>query len=234
VVADNDYRTTSPVNDISLNIDSDGDGTGDRRTYTHLFIKGTGITAVSIPNPINFVAPASVFAPTDLLLMPTEYDGFQNLFIDATSLSQSNRTQQSVSLTVGGAGHTTAEVLVMRELDFIADRETRVSYDMDVVDLGITQRAANSTFNKIPPLGNTRDKMLIRMNITFRQNATEFEEYHRLLRIRRDYRSFIFALDPVRFPQIVCRAIFEGNITTRRISRWEGNGVRATFTIREA
>ena len=248
-VADNDYNTYTEQTSMLLNIDTVGDGTGDAREFTDIFLKCTGIArytaaftdGVNIPNPSPFprTPPATVKNDSGDTV-ETTVDGYQhdlhNLWTDERTLKP-KATAITITVTAKtGETPRIYEVMILnRLLTLNADGGlSRIEYDS--IDLGTVEPDLRKRLSYVPPLGGERDKWLANLTLLSPRVGTERDTLaDKMISFIRRYKNFVLAAEPNRNPQMVFPALWPNPETQiRYLSKWKGSGRRVLLSIREA
>ena len=247
-VADNDYNTFTTSTSMLLHIDTAGDGSGDARNFTDIFVKGSGITSYSaaLTDPVNITSPQARTLPDNVTndsgdtVSITDLDGFQN---DLRSLwtdeSTAKPKAKSITLTFTAATGEMPriyEVMVLdRLLTLNADGGfSRIEYDS--IDLGVVEPDLRKRLSYVPPINAERDKWLVNLTLLSRRSRTGRDTIaDALISFIRRYKRFVFAPEYHRYPDRVFPALWPSPETqVRYLSRWKGGGRRALFSVREA
>lgn len=230
-----------------LHIDSKGNGTGDARPFTDIFLKCSGVAsyAAALTDPENITSPQTRTLPENVTndsgdTVPTTVDGYQH---DLHSLWEDESTPKpkakSVTLTftaVTGETPRISEVMILnRLLTLNADGGfSRIEYDS--LSLGTVEPDLRGNLSYIPPIGATRDKWLVNLTLVSQRTATGRDTIaDDLIHFIRKYKHFVFAPEPKRYPDRIFPAVFPSQETqVRFISRYKGAGRRVSFSVREA
>ena len=245
-VADNDYNTFTTQTSFLLHIDTVGDGSGDARDFTDIFIKTTGVASYSaaLTDPQHIASPATRTLPGEVVndsgdTVPTTIDGYQhdlhNLWTDAT---QPKPKAKSITLTFtaeSGQSVRIYEVMVLdRLLTLNADGGfSRIEYDS--IDLGAVEPDLRGRLAYVPPINAERDKWLINLALLSPRSTGRDTLADQLVSFIRRYKNFVFAAEYHRYPERVFPAVWPNPETQiRYLSRWKGAGRRVLFSVREA
>ena len=248
-VADNDYNTFSSETSMLLNIDTDGNGMGDARSFTDIFVKGTGIAsyAAAFTNPEHITSPTARTLPETVKndsgdSVPIIVDGYQNdlhaLWQDRT-LGVSKPKAKSITLTFTAKTGETPRIYEVMVLDRLLTLNSdgglsRIEYDS--IDLGTVEPDLRKRLSYVPPIGGERDKWIANLTLLSpRTRTTRDTIADALIAFIRRYKRFVFAAEYNRYPDRVFPALWPNPETQiRYLSRWKGAGRRALFSVREA
>lgn len=243
-VADNDYATFTTSTSMLLHIDTAGDGSGDARDFTDIFVKGSGITSYSaaLTDPVNITSPQPRTLPDNVTndsgdeVSITDLDGFQNdlhnLWTDETAAKPKAK---SITLTFTGTSPKIYEVMVLdRLLTLNADGGfSRVEYDN--LDLGTVEPDLRKRLSYVPPINAERDKWLVNLSLYAPRRGARETISDKLIWFIRKYKNFVFAPEYKRYPARVFPALWPNPETQiRYLSRYKGGGRRVLFSVREA
>ena len=243
-VADNDYNTSTDQTSMLLHIDTAGDGSGDARDFTDIFVKGSGITSYSaaLTDPVNITSPQPRTLPDNVTndsgdeVSITDLDGFQNdlhnLWTDETAAKPKAK---SITLTFTGTSPKIYEVMVLdRLLTLNADGGfSRIEYDS--LDLGTVEPDLRKRLSYVPPIGGERDKWLVNLSLYAPRRGARETISDKLIWFIRKYKNFVFAPEYKRYPARVFPALWPNPETQiRYLSRYKGGGRRVLFSVREA
>lgn len=243
-VADNDYATFTSQSSMLLHIDSKGNGSGDARAFTDIFVKCKDVTSytAALTDPENITSPAARTVPETVKndsgdKVPTTVDGFQHdLHSLWTDESTAKPKAKSITLTFTGSAPRIYEVMVLdRLLTLNADGGfSRIEYDN--LSLGTVESDLRGNLSYVPPLGATRDKWLVNLTLRSPRKPTGRDTIaDDLIAFIRKYKSFVFAPEYQRYPARVFPALWPNPETQLRyLSRWKGGGRRVLFSVREA
>ena len=227
-----------------LHIDSKGDGSGDARAFTDIFVKCKNVTSYSaaLTDPANITSPQTRTLPGTVQndsgdTVPITVDGFQN---DLHSLWDAENTAKpkakSVTLTFTGSNIRIYNVLVLdRLLSLNANGGfSRIEYDS--LDIGSYETDLRGNRSYVPALGGMRDKWLVNLTLDSRRTATERDTIaDELLFFMRRSKHFVFAPEYHRYPDRIFIAGWgDAQTAIRYISRWKGAGRKISFSVREA
>lgn len=248
-VADNDYNTYTEQTSMLLNIDTTGDGTGDAREFTDIFLKGTGIArytaaftdGVNLPNPSPFprTPPATVKNDSGDTV-ETTVDGFQH---DLHTLWTDERTLKpkatAITITVTAkTGETPRiyEVMILNRLLTLNSDGGLSRIEYDSIDLGAVEPDLRKRLSYVPPIGGERDKWLANLTLLSPRVGTERDTLaDQMISFIRRYKNFVFAAEYNRQPDLVFPALWPNPETQiRYLSKWKGSGRRVLLSIREA
>ena len=246
-VADNDYKTFTEQTSMLLNIDSAGDGSGDARAFTDIFIKATGIGSYRAA----FTDPAHITSPKDRTPpamvkndsgdnVPTVVDDFQHdLHSLWTDESTAKPKAKAITLTFTAATRETPRIYEVMVLDRLLTLNSdgglsRIEYDS--IDLGTVEPDLRKRLSYVPPIGGERDKWLANLTLLSpRKGITRDTIADALISLIRRYKNFVFAAEYNRYPDIVFPALWPNPETQiRYLSKWKGAGRRVLFSVREA
>lgn len=246
-VADNDYNTFTTNTSLLLHIDSKGDGTGDARDFTDIFLKCSGVAsyAAALTDPENITSPQTRTLPETVTndsgdTVPTTVDGYQHdLHSLWTDESTAKPKAKSITLTFTAVTGETAricEIMILnRLLTLNADRGfSRIEYDS--LSLGTVEPDLRGNLSYVPPIGATRDKWLVNLTLLSQRTATGRDTIaDQVLAFMRKHKNFTFAAEYNRYPDRIFPAVFPSQETqVRFISRYKGAGRRVSFSVREA
>ena len=242
-VADNDYKTFTSQTSMLLHIDTAGDGSGDARDFTDIFIKTTGVNnyTAALTDPVNITSPAARTLPETVTndsrdSVPILVDGYQhdlhNLWTDE---STAKPKAKSITLTFTGTSPKIYEVMVLdRLLTLNADGGfSRIEYDS--LDLGVVEPDLRKRLSYVPAIGGERDKWLVNLTLYSPRRGARETISDKLIWFIRRYKNFVFAPEYRRYPERVFPALWPSAETQiRYLSRWKGGGRRVLFSVREA
>lgn len=242
-VADNDYKTFTSQTSMLLHIDTAGDGSGDARDFTDIFIKTTGVNSytAALTDPVNITSPAARTLPETVTndsrdSVPILVDGYQhdlhNLWTDE---STAKPKAKSITLTFTGTSPKIYEVMVLdRLLTLNADGGfSRIEYDS--LDLGVVEPDLRKRLSYVPAIGGERDKWLVNLTLYSPRRGARETISDKLIWFIRRYKNFVFAPEYRRYPERVFPALWPNPETQiRYLSRWKGGGRRVLFSVREA
>lgn len=243
-VADNDYNTSTRSTSMLLHIDSKGNGSGNARAFTDIFVKCKGITGytAAFTDPANITSPAVRTVPETVTndsrdKVSTTVDGFQHdLHSLWTDESTAKPKAKSITLTFTGSSPRIYEVMVLdRLLTLNADGGfSRIEYDS--IDLGTVEPDLRKRLSYVPPINAERDKWLVNLTLRSPRTATGRDTIaDDLIAFIRKYKSFVFAPEYHRYPARVFPAVWANpESQVRYLSRWKGSGRRVLFSVREA
>ena len=227
-----------------LHIDSKGDGTGDARALTDVFLKCTDVTSYSaaLTDPVNITSPQTRTLPGTVQndsgdTVPITVDGFQNdLYSFWTDESTAKPKAKSVTLTFTGSSPRIYEVMILdRLLTLNSDGGfSRIEYDS--LETGSYETDLRGHRSYVPALGGTRDKWRVNLTLNSRRTAngrdTDADDLGHFIR---KHKSFVFAPEPKRYPDRIFIAGWgDAQTAIRYISRWKGAGRKISFSIRES
>lgn len=246
-VADNDYMTFTAQTALLLHIDTAGDGTGDARDWTDIFVKCTGVESytLALTDAEHIATPAPRVVPDTVTndsgdSVSTTVDGYQHdLHSLWTNETAAKPKAKAITLTFTAETGETAriyEVMILdRRLTLNSDGGfSRIEYEN--LDLGVNDADLRGRLSYIPPLGGERDKWLCRLTaLSHRIGANRDTLADALVNFIRTHKHFVFAAEPNRYPARVFPAVWADPQTAiRYINRWKGAGRRVQFAIREA
>lgn len=244
-VADNDYNTFTRSTSMLLHIDSKGDGSGNARAFTDIFVKSKGVSSYNIAltdsqniaSPQLRTLPATVTNDSGHTVSITDLEGFQHdLHSLWTDESTAKPKAKSMTLTFTGSAPRIYEVMVLnRLLTLNADGGfSRIEYDS--IDLGTVEPDLRKRLSYVPPINAERDKWLCRLTLLSpRQAAARDKIADNLIHLIRRYKNFVFAAEPKRYPDRIFPALWSDPTTqVRYLARWKGAGRKLNFTVREA
>ena len=248
-VADNDYNTFTSQTSFLLNIDSAGDGSGDARAFTHIFLKCKGVASYSLaltdPDPgiglTDRALPENVTNDSGDTVSITDLDGFQNDLYDlSTVVSETRKLKaKAITLTFTAASGQTPRIYEVMVLDRILEIDSDGSFsriDYDSLDLGMNDPDLRGRLSYVPPIGGERDKWIATLTLlALRRKADRGVIADQLIHFIRRYKNFVFAGEYNRYPDRVFPALWNDPRTAiRYIARWKGAGRRVSFAVREA
>ena len=244
-VADNDYNTFTTSTSMLLHIDSRGNGSGDARAFTDIFVKCEGVTSYSaaLTNPENISSsPPARTLPENVTndsgdTVPTTVDG--NLQHDLHSLwtdeSTAKPKAKSITLTFTGSSPRVYEVMILdRLLTLNSDGGfSRIEYDS--IDLGAVEPDLRKRLSYVPSINGERDKWLVNLTLRSPRTATGRDTLaDQIVSLIRKHKNFVFAPEYNRYPERVFPAVWPTPETQiRYLSRWKGGGRRVLFSVRE-
>ncbi|MDE0398862.1 MAG: hypothetical protein OXL96_13790 [Candidatus Poribacteria bacterium] len=244
-VADNNYNTFTTQTSMLLHIDSKGDGTGEARAFTDIFVKAVGCTgyAAALTNPVGISSPQARTFPDNVIndsgdtVLITDLDGFKNdLHSLWTDESTPKPKAKSVTLSLTGTSPQLYEVMILdRILTLNADGGfSKIEYDS--IDLGVVDADLRGRLDYVPPINAERDKWLVNLSArSLRQKGGRDTVADLLIHLIRRYKSFVFAPEYNRYPERVFPAVWPSPDTQIRfIAGWKGAGRRVHFSVREA
>lgn len=245
-VADNDYNTFTPQSSMLLHIDTAGDGTGDAREFTDIFIKTTGVESytAAFTNPENITSPAARPLPATVTNdsrdeVSTTVDGYQhdlhNLWTDESTAKPKAKSITLTFTAVSGETPRIYEILVLdRLLTLNSDGGfSRIEYDS--IDLGTVEPDLRKRLSYVPPIGGERDKWLVNLTLQSPRRGTRETLSDKLISFIRRHKNFVFAAEYNRYPERVFPALWPNPETQiRYLSRWKGGGRRVLFSVRES
>lgn len=248
-VADNDYLTSTDQTSILLNIDSDGDGTGDARDFTDIFLKCKGVASytASFTDGVNIPTPSPF--PRTLPATVNNDSGYETSTVIPENGSQHDLHSiwssglkpgaKSITLTFTAASGQTPsiyEVMILNRLLTINSDGgfSRIEYDSTESGSYELDLLGNRTY--VPPIGGTRDKWLVNLTLKSLRDGTARDTIaDNLLNFIRTYKSFVFASEYTRYPDRVFPAGWgDAQTAIRYINSWKAAGRRAQFSVREA
>lgn len=228
-----------------LHIDSKGNGSGDARDFTDIFVKCQGVSSytAALTDPQHITSPAVRTVPETVTNdsgdeVSTIVDGFQHdlhsLWQDRT-LGISKPKAKSITLTFAGSAPRIYEVMVLdRLLTLNADGGfSRIEYDS--IDLGSVEPDLRKRLSYVPPINAERDKWLVNLTLRSPRKPTGRDTIaDDLIAFIRKHKSFVFAPEYQRYPARVFPALWPNPETQLRyLSRWKGGGRRVVFSVRE-
>ena len=245
-IADNDYHTFTAQNSMLLHIDTAGDGSGTARSFTDIFLKGSGIASytAAFTNPANITSPQARTLPETVKndsgdTVSTIIDGFQH---DLHNLWTNEKTAKpkakSITLTFTAAAGETARIYEVMILDRLLTLDSdggfsRIEYDS--LESGSYEPDLRGRRSYVPALGGERDKWLVNLTLnSLRAGNLRDTIADDLLHFIRRHKTFVFASEYNRYPDRVFPAGWSSPQTAiRYIGRWKGAGRRASFSVRE-
>ena len=246
-VADNDYSTYSDQSSMLLNIDTAGDGTGDARDWTDIFVKCTGVESytIALTDAEHIATPAPRVLPDTVTndsgdTVSTVVDNYRHdLHALWTNETLAKPKAKAITLTFTAETGETARIYEVMILDRRLTLNSDGGFsqiDYDSLDLGTTDADLRGRRSYIPPIGGERDKWLCRLTALSRRRGADRDKIaDALIHFIRTHKTFVFAAEPNRYPERVFPALWNDPQTAiRYISRWKGGGRRVQFAIREA
>ena len=246
-VADNDYATFTDKTSMLLNIDTAGNGMGDARAFTHIFLKSKGVASYAIA----LTDPEPGIGLTDRTLsvsvtndsgdvVDTFIDGDQHDLYDLeTIISQTQKLKaKAITLTFTAISGQTAriyEVMILDRLLTINSDGGLSQIDYDSMDLGTVEPDLRGRLSYVPPIGGERDKWLANLTLYSPRRGRRERLADELISFIRLYKNFVFAPEYNRYPDRVYPALWPNPQTQiRYLSKWKGGGRRVRFSVREA
>ena len=246
-VADNDYSTFVDQSSMLLNIDTAGDGTGDARDWTDIFVKCQNVLSytLALTDPENISTPNPRILPTTVIndsgdAVPIVVEDVQhdlhNLWTHETEAKPKAKAMTLTFTAETGETARIYEVMILdRRLTLNSDGGfSKIEYDS--LDLGVNDADLRGRLSYTPPIGGERDKWICRLTaLSHRRGANRDTLADALVRFIRTHKNFVFAAEPNRYPERVFPAVWADPQTAiRYINRWKGGGRRVSFSIREA
>lgn len=250
-VADNDYNTFTSEASMLLHIDTLGDGTGDAREFTDIFVKCRSVQgyAIALTDPMNITtSPEPRTLPESVTndsgdTVPILVDGFQNdlhsLWDDTQNPKPLKPKAKSITLTFTAVSGETPRICEVMVLDRLLTLDSdggfsRIEYDS--LDLGRYESDLRGQRSYVPVIGGTREKWLVNLTLqSVRRTNNRDIIADNLIRFIRGHKSFVFAAEYNRYPDRVFPAGWgDAQTAIRYISRWKGAGRRVSFSVREA
>ena len=241
-VADNDYNTFTTSTSFILHIDTAGDGSGDARDFTDIFVKATGVTSYTAALTDGTITPSPRTLPENVSndsgdMVPITVDGFQNDLYSLWDETQNQVPQaKSITLTFTGTSPRIYEVMILdRLLTLNSDGGlSRIEYDS--IDLGTVEPDLRKRLSYVPPINAERDKWIVNLtSLSPRIYGARDRIADELISFIRRYKRFVFAAEYNRYPDRVFPALWPNPETQiRYLSRWKGSGRRVLFSVREA
>ena len=249
-VSDNDYNTFTSQTSMLLHIDTAGDGSGDARDFTDIFVKATGVSSytAALTDPVNIISPQARTLPDNVTddsgdtVSITDLDGYQNDLYplwDGTLFPKppnpAKPKAKSITLTFTGTSPKIYEVMVLdRLLTLNSDGGfSRIEYDS--LDLGTVEPDLRKRLSYVPPINAERDKWLVNLSLYAPRRGVRETISDKLIWFIRRYKNFVFAAEYNRYPDRVFPALLPTPETQiRYLSRWKGGGRRVLFSVREA
>lgn len=247
-IADNDYQTYSEQTSMLLNIDSAGDGSGTARSFTDIFLKGSGIASytaaftdgTNLPNPSPFPRSIPATVKNDSGdTVDTVIDGYQH---DLHNLWTNEKTAKpkakSITLTVTAKTDETPRIYEVMVLDRLLTLDADGSFsriEYDSLESGSYAPDLRGRRSYVPALGAERDKWLVNLTLNSLRGTGRDTIADDLLHFIRRHKTFVFAPEYNRYPDRVFPAGWSSPQTAiRYIGRWKGAGRRASFSVRES
>jgi len=242
-VADNDYNTFTTSTSMLLHIDSRGNGSGDARDFTDIFVKCKGVTSYSaaLTDPENITSPQTRTLPENVTndsgdTVPTTVDGYRHdLHSLWTDESTAKPKAKSVTLTFTGSSPRIYEIMVLdRLLTLNSDGGfSRIEYDS--IDLGAVEPDLRKRLSYVPSINGERDKWLVNLTLRSPRTATGRDTLaDQIVSLIRKHNNFVFEPEYNRYPERVFPALWHNPETQiRYLSRWKGGGRRVQFSVRE-
>ena len=246
-VADNDYSTYTDQTSMLLHIDTAGDGSGDARRFTDIFIKATGIASwtIAMTDPIIGVTlqprtvPQTVTNDSGDTVSIVDNDGFQNDLYNLWPVETVAKFgAKSLTLTFSAKQNETVKIYEVMVLDRLLTLNadggfSRLEYDS--IDLGAVEPDLRGRLSYVPAINAERDKWLVNLTLLSPRSTDRDTLADQLVSFIRRYKSFVFAPEYNRYPERVFPAVWPTPETQiRYLSRWKGAGRRVLFSVREA
>ena len=242
-VADNDYNTFTTSTSMLLHIDSRGNGSGDARAFTDIFVKCKGVTSYSaaLTDPANIYASHTRTLPETVTndsrdTVPITVDGYQNdLHSLWTDESTAKPKAKSVTLTFTGPSPRIYEVMVLNRLLTLNSDGGFSRIEYDSIDLGTVEPDLRKRLSYVPPINGERDKWLVNLTLRSPRTATGRDTLaDQIVSLIRKHKNFVFAPEYNRYPARVFPALWPNPETQiRYLSRYKGGGRRVLFSVRE-
>lgn len=243
-ISDNDYNTWTDQTSMLLHIDTIGDGTGDARAFTDIFVKGSGIVryAAALTRPAHITSPQPRTLPSTVKndsgdnVSITDLDGYQNdLHTLWTDETQPKPKATALTLTFTGTNVQVHEVMILNRLLTLNSDGGFSRIEYDSISLGSVDEDLRGRVSYTPPIGGERDKFIVNVTLLSRRNGTERDTIaDALLNVIRTHKLFVCAPEYRRYPDRVFPAIWPDPQTALRyIARWKGAGRRCLFSVRE-
>ncbi len=237
-VADNDYNTFTSQTSMLLHIDTLGNGTGEARDFTDIFIKGSGVASYTIQmtDPKRQIGLLPRALPVSVrndsgVLVPIEIEGIQNDLYDLHPVEVAGVSEveklgaKSLTLTftaVTGETPRIYEIMVLNRLLTIQSDGGFSRIDYNSIDLGVVDKDLRGNLSYVPPIGGTRDKWHVDLtytrlsaidrNLRKRNSVTGYSrrsiDADDLIRLIRRYKRFVFAAEYNRYPDRVFPALW--------------------------
>ena len=244
-VADNDYSTFTNQTSMLLHIDTLGNGTGEARDFTDIFIKGSGITSytAALTDSENITSPAARTLPETVTndsrdKVSTTVDGYQNdLHSLWTDESTAKPKAKSITLTFTAVTGETPRIYEVMVLDRLLTLNSdggfsRIEYDN--LDLGTVEPDLRKRLSYVPPINAERDKWLCNLTLYSPRRGARETLSDQLVSFIRRYKRFVFAAEYNRYPDRVFPALWPSPETQiRYLSKFKGGGRRVSFSVRE-
>ena len=240
-IADNDYNTFSQLDEYTINITDDGTATGVATEFTHVFIKCTGVTEVSI-NSESITIPSTVvnYAGRDVRIDP---DGYQNFLHQSYDYVGAKPTAKTIELAFTGSNIKIYEVMILDEVLYLDSNRsfTEISYRM-ADRSSILQKDLAERITKVPGINQDRWKWDINYQQLFlpeQINPTDLDEdiYNKVLNFIRNRTlsdNFVFCGKYSDYPQRIYPATFPNpEMQMAFLSRFTGSGESIDFTVME-
>ncbi|MYF52764.1 MAG: hypothetical protein F4166_02915 [Gammaproteobacteria bacterium] len=240
-ITDNNYETSTAETTIKHHIDAMGDGSGAARAFTHIFVKSANVAthSISVTGGNGQANPASTTIPTTVTddsgnSVPITIDGKQNHLYKMPVSGITPATAQTLTITFTASDSNPLaiyQLLVLNEHLNIDDYRTAgLTQDEDnLIPSGRTERLpAENVF--VHALGKPRDKRSKAYTARGRRNSTFI---HDLETFYAKHKNFTIAAEYNRFPNLVYRATWEGELAIRWISPSKVVGRTASFRILE-
>ena len=235
-VQDNDYNTVWSGTALTVHIDTVGDGSGEARRWTEVFVKGKFPTSkrytvdgntIEIPETIETFGVARSLKDVDGFY---NHLAFHNLDIDA---DRTPRTDQTLTFSFPSDAEI-AQVLVLDEAENIKlssdGRLSNIEFQYQARG-AIVQRSMRSALSVAPPLNNTRPKWEVDYSANYRPaHAT----YDYLLQFMRTHYNFTVALDYPRYAHMIFPAVFPDLVMQMQyLTSWKESGKNISLAISE-
>ena len=246
LLTDNRYDTGTLETSLTVHIDTNGNGTGAARGFTHIFLKAKGtvgatyrVEATGGVLSQGNSSPKTVALPTEVTdssgeSRPLKVKGFYNLMdayaYDLGTDPPTVPTAKTLVFTFPGSGLELVQLLVLRSVVEIAqDGFTQIKWVQRLG--GLEQTSARGRDSVAPPVVGNRSKY--DLILTAHKNVSD-DISRALDAFFSVYSEFVFAMEPNRYPEQVFPAKNKGQtVEYEYISQWKKRGRRAVFTIGE-
>lgn len=237
--ADNNYNTFTTSGSITCNIDSVGDGTGDEREFTTVYVIGQNISTIAFTvgaTPITHTVPTTVKNDVNEDIPIDIIDGLQRILIEIPYTS-TKPLDTSLTFTISGTSARVYDLMVLNEIFRVEGNFRVIEPDWNIIDSGLLQEAPGTGRSSwAPALNNERDKWSVSQRLVFQKLGKD--DYRNdlitLIRFMREYKHFTLIDQPPRYPLIAFPAIFpERTKQLRYLSQVRSVGASAAIDIRE-
>ena len=228
-VQDNRWRTIATVRNLTLTIDSVGDGSGTARSFDSVFMRVRGATTFQIDSLTAVPIENEVNDATGHAISIIDADGFHNVLYRHSG----TLTKTSVDISFNAQAEV-SQLWILNEDDTIQIPEDRrfTQLDFDEVDRGaVVHEDWQGGVHLSPPIGNDYEKTNVTATCRFRPQHESYLHLKKFLRDNR--RGFVVAVDYPTLPTLVHQYIADPQRQLRYISTYKHAGKDYTFTILE-